>query len=107
MTLFVTERQFSQAVVDYARLTNWLVFRTWNSRHSPAGAPDLRMVRPFRVIFAEVKRELGKLTPQQEEAINLLRLCPGVEVYVWRRSDWEEIVRILARADMGTMRATR
>jgi len=93
----ITERDFAQAVVEYARATGWLVWRTWNSKHSPAGEPDLRMVRPPRVIYAELKRERGRLTPAQEQAIDLLDKCPGVETYLWKPSDWPRIEKILAQ----------
>ena len=48
MTQYQTEKGFSQAVVDYAHTQGWTVWRTYDSRHSPAGEPDLRMVRPPR-----------------------------------------------------------
>ena len=76
-----TEKQFSQTVVEYARLMGWTVFRTWSSIHSPYGEPDLRMVRPPRVVLAELKRDDGKVTPKQYEALELYRRCPGVETY--------------------------
>jgi len=92
---YVNEKEFSQTVVEYAQACHWLVFRTWNSLHSPAGEPDLRMVRPPRVIFAELKREKGKVTKKQQEALELLEQCPGVETYVWRPSDWDKIEEVL------------
>lgn len=89
-----TERQFQQQVVALARACGWLVFHTWNSLHSPAGEPDLRLVRE-RVVWAELKREGRDPNPIQEAAIAALRAA-GAEVYVWRPSDLEEIVRVLA-----------
>ncbi len=51
------------------------------------GFPDLMLVRPGRELaFAELKRELGKLSPEQEEWIGLLRTL-GYDVFVWRPSD--------------------
>ena len=91
----VSEKDFAQAVVEYAQAWGWTVWRTWNSKHSPAGEPDLRMVRPPRVIFAELKSETGKLTTKQAEAVALLRECPGTWCYVWRPSDWDEIEGVL------------
>ena len=54
-----SEKEFQQAVRDLAKLRGWMVWCTWNSLHGPAGEPDLRMVRPPRVIFAELKTEKG------------------------------------------------
>ena len=93
----VAERHLQRAVIHYAKITGWKCFFTWNSKHSPADELDLRMVRPPRVVFAELKREDGKLTDGQEDTVRLLSECPGVEVYVWRPSDWKEIEGVLKR----------
>ena len=90
-----SEKDFQGAVSDYGMLKGWTIFLTYRSTHSPAGEPDLRMVKPPRVIFAELKREDGKTTAKQKEALDLLGQCPGVETYLWRPSDWPTIERIL------------
>jgi hypothetical protein len=93
--LTFTEKDFQAAVREYAELHGWTVFSTWNSRHSPNGEPDLRMVRPPRVIFAELKSAKGKLSAAQAHVIDLLRLCDGVETYIWRPGEWPLIEGIL------------
>jgi len=51
------------------------------------GFPDLMMLRPGREIaFAELKKELGKLSPEQLEWQGLLRTL-GYDCFVWRPSD--------------------
>lgn len=91
-----SEKQFSQRVVDAAHRFNWLVYRTWNSIHSPKGFPDLCMVRLSRVIFAELKREKGKVTPAQAQWLEALgNVDYHIETYLWRPSQFEEIVGIL------------
>ena len=92
---FQTEKDFAQAVVDLAHLHNWTVWRTWSSRHSPAGEPDLRMVRPPRVLFAELKVKKNQPTRDQVVALELLRQCPGVETYLFYPPDWDRIEAIL------------
>jgi hypothetical protein len=75
-----------------ARERGFLVYHTYSSRKSEAGFPDLTLVRPGRLIFAEVKTRIGKLTRQQEMWLDLLkRSVPGVEVVVWRPSDWPDL----------------
>ena len=77
------------------------------------GFPDMVMVKPPRLIFAELKSETGKLTKEQEDWIKLLILvaednikfsheagipipiCRTIEIYIWRPSQFDEIVRIL------------
>jgi hypothetical protein len=89
------EKDFLQAVRDYARLMGWEDYHTWQSVHSPAGFPDLVLVRPPRIVFAELKVGNRQPTPAQERWLNLLRECPGVEAYLWRPEDWEKIQMLL------------
>ena len=86
--LAITEKQLSQTVVEMAEAFGWTVWRTWNSRHSPAGEPDLRMVHPVwrRMIWAELKTEKGKLTLKQEDTIRILMRAKQ-EWYLWRPRD--------------------
>ena len=60
------------------------------------GWPDTLFVRERdgREIFAEFKRELGKVEPDQERVLSFLRRA-GKEVHVWRPSDFDRIVEIL------------
>ena len=88
----ITEKAWREVVVSYATLHGWMAYFTWRSVHSPAGFPDLCLVRPSetapRLCFAELKSEKGALTPAQEAWLIALRRVPGVEVFVWRPSDW-------------------
>src|SRR4051812_42693566 len=55
------ESDFRQQLADAAISLNWLVYFTWQSKHSPAGYPDMTLVRAGRLIFAELKSETGTL----------------------------------------------
>ena len=90
-----TERQLAQQVIDLAKVFGWLYYRTWLSMHSPAGFPDLVMVRGQRQIYAELKSEKGKVTPKQGEWLTALSAVPQNEVYLWRPSNFDAIVQIL------------
>lgn len=97
-----SESAFMSWVIDLAHTRGWLVYHTWKSIHSPAGFPDLCMTRnPWnfkkegRVIFAELKTERGKPTPDQQEWLDNLYMAPGVEAYLWRPSMRPKIERIL------------
>lgn len=57
-----------------------------SSGGSGKGFPDLTMVRGAKLIFVELKRELGKLSDEQSAWIDDLRAA-GQEVYVWRPSN--------------------
>ena len=91
------EKDFLQAVREYARLMGWTDYHTWHSLHSPAGFPDLVLVRPPRIVFAELKVGRNRPTPAQQHWLNLLGACPAVEVYLWTPEDWNEIERVLRR----------
>ena len=96
----ITEREFTQQVRDLAQLLGWTVYHTWVAIRSPKGFPDLVLVREQRLLFAELKSEKGTPTDAQEEWLESLRRVPGVEVYLFRPSDWPTIVRILQKEDI-------
>lgn len=54
------------------------------------GRPDILAVRE-RLIVAELKSKSGRMTAEQSEWIERCRAA-GVEAYVWRPSDWPDIV---------------
>jgi hypothetical protein len=90
-----TEKGFLQAIRDLARILAWTEYHTYSSMHSSRGFPDLVLIRPPCIIFAEVKTEKGRVTITQQEWIDMLKRCPGVEVYIWRPEHWSEIVERL------------
>ena len=98
----VLERDFRQLVVDYARTVGWKVYFTWNSQHSPAGYPDLTMVRGTRLVFAELKREGAQPTAAQRDWLAALRGVPGAEVFVWRPADFDGEVRRVLDGQMAS-----
>ncbi len=97
----VSEKEFQQAVLEYAKLCGWMCYHTWSSIHSPAGFPDLVLVRPPRVVFAELKVGKREPTPAQREWLILLASCAGVEAYLWRPDNWDEIAEILKPEQKG------
>lgn len=81
--------------MEFARLSGWVLYHTHDSRRSPAGFPDLVLVRE-RVVFAELKAEKGRVTPEQLAWLGRLWQA-GAEAYLWRPSGWPEIERLLGR----------
>jgi hypothetical protein len=87
-----------QSIVEQIALTNgWQVFhpkrhqvRAGVYRTDGAGFPDLVLAhRTKGVIFAELKTEIGRLSPAQVVWANALK--PHVEHYVWRPSQIEMV----------------
>ena len=107
----ITEKELRTSIVRAARQFGWRVYFTWTSMHSPAGFPDLCMVRGNRLIFAELKTETGKVSPDQQawlDDLDALYACDRVgdpmqrvEVYLWRPADIDEAYRILM-GEQGT-----
>jgi hypothetical protein len=90
-----SERHFQDRVKRLAHLCGWVAWHTRDSMGTRAGEPDLRMCRPPRYLLAELKSQHGRLRLEQVQTIALLQRCPGIETYLWRPSDWEEIVSVL------------
>ena len=95
--LDISEAEFQAQVVALAELTGHLVYHTYDSRKSQKGFPDLNIVKFSleRPIYAELKTQTGKLTPEQELWKNILESMPGVDYRLWRPSSWPEIEKTL------------
>ena len=90
------ESDLQEQVLTAAHYLGWtLRYHTFDSRKSAAGFPDLVLCRPPRVLFVELKSEQGKLTSDQERWAVGLRACPGVEFFIWRPSNWPQVVQTL------------
>ena len=57
-----------------------------NHFRGPKGFPDL-MIVGSKVIFAELKSQRGRLSPEQTEWLRRLKKA-GADTYVWRPSEW-------------------
>lgn len=88
------EVEWQQKVIETCNWLNLRVYHTYDSRRSNAGYPDLTIVGPRGVIFAELKTDKGKMSPQQEAWIGELGNA-GQQAYVWRPSDFDRVLRQL------------
>jgi hypothetical protein len=101
----LSEDAFLRQVIALARLRGWLVAhfrpvrvqrRDGTCYHETpvqadgAGWPDLVLVRQGRVLFAELKRQAGRVEPRQRAWLDALAAA-GLSVAVWRPSDWAAI----------------
>lgn len=117
-----SEAAFQEQVLALARLYQWRCYHTHDSRRSQPGFPDLVMVRPPRLVFAELKTEKGRVGREQAawlaalgdvaEVVDMLNeehregpfgsagrdALATVEVYLWRPSDLQRIAETLAGA---------
>ncbi len=88
------EQEFQVFVINLARQLGWYVYHTHDSRGSEAGFPDLTLVRDQVLLFAELKRESGRVTAAQMRVHRLFE-ASGHPVVVWRPSDWPAVVETL------------
>ena len=108
----MTETEFANELLKWAKVWGWRRFHVRNSGYGgksyvqgDKGFPDLVLVRPPRLIFAELKIEKKKVAPEQQEWLDALDECevepygmpgPSCETYVWRPDDWDRIVQVLS-----------
>ena len=100
----ISESVFTTQIIQMARVFGWRCahFRPamtkrgrWVTAMSgDIGFPDLVLVRPPRMIFAELKSAKGKLTPDQVLWLEAIRQS-DIEQYEWRPKDIANIETIL------------
>ena len=104
----ITEAQWQRQVISLAQTLGFRVahFRTaMNARGrymtpvaaDGAGFPDLLLVRE-RVIVAELKTRTGKTSAAQDAWLEAFQAA-GIEAFVWRPADTDEILATLRRKD--------
>ena len=98
-SLKLSEKEFQDQVLEAADKAGWWRHHDHDSRkqdwRADSGFPDLVLAKDGRIIFAELKAEKGRMSSSQLLWIDHLQPNAGVEVYIWRPDDWDEIVQVL------------
>lgn len=81
----ISERVFQSQVLQLCKWLGLLAYHTHDSRRSQPGYPDLTIVGPCGVVFAELKTETGRVSPAQQQWLDALAAA-GLDAYVWRPS---------------------
>lgn len=97
----MSERQWQELVVAHAELRGWRVFHQFDSRRSAKGWPDLTLIRGPEILFAELKKQDGRVSHEQAGVLELLEVT-GQEVHVWRPSDEPAVIDRLSRTTSPT-----
>ena len=84
--LKILEQQTQQAICELCDYLGLEWFHNPDSQRVRAGLPDLIIIGPRGVIYAELKSKTGKLRTKQDKIIKLLRQS-GQKVFVWRHTD--------------------
>lgn len=113
----VPEAAWQSSIVEVAQRLGWRTYYVpdwiWRmvmarTKHehrardwAEPGWPDLTLVHEEkrRLIFAECKSATGVVRDSQKAWLAALTLIPGVEVYVWRPADWDDVLAILQAED--------
>ena len=90
-----SEKALQAALTEALTRAGWIYYHTHDSRHSPAGYPDLVALRGARCLVAELKSATGTLTPAQQTWLEAWRRIGGAEVQVWRPDDLERALEVL------------
>jgi hypothetical protein len=95
----MTETDLLRGVLDIAKVYGWRTLHVrpartahgWRTAVSGDGIgwPDVVAVRGSRIVAAELKAERGRLTPDQDRWLYDLAAA-GVDVHVWRPSDYPD-----------------
>lgn len=96
----MTEKELQTAVIDLAKLLGWRVMHqrparrldgTWRTAiEGDVGFPDLVLLRPPVLIFAELKSARGNPDFAQSTWLNGLDTVSGVQTFLWRPLDWTD-----------------
>lgn len=100
MASLVPESQLQRDVMECFQRFGYLTFHVYDSRltnNGSQGFPDMVAIGCGRTIFAELKTQRGKRSPEQLIWASAIRETTA-EYYVWRPIDWrkgtiERIVR--------------
>lgn len=90
----LSEQAWLNKIKRLAKKHGWSHVHLWTNIYSPAGFPDLLLAGPRGIMFAELKRQNGKLRSEQVAWIRRI-LAAGVHAFVWRPGDIAWVVRIL------------
>lgn len=85
----MSEKDFQTGVLKLALFHGFkLRYHVFDSRRSAPGFPDLVLVNPRtgRVLWRELKKNSGRVSPDQREWLEGLAAC-GMDAGVWRPND--------------------
>jgi hypothetical protein len=106
------EKDFQDSVIQWARMFGWRCFYIpdWMYRLAIAsmlrsrrkdrdwpdkGFPDLVLLKPGRLIVAELKAPKGRIEPDQKEWHALFDTV-GIPVHIWKPDDIDRIIMLLS-----------
>lgn len=99
----MTEHELDKNIRQLCKDLGLRAYHTHDSRRSPAGFPDLVIVGPNGVIYAELKSMTGKLRPEQAEWRDDL-ITAGQTWLLWRPDGLADGTIAIALTQISTYR---
>src|SRR3990167_8994122 len=85
LNLYTAEDELDAAIVGLADATGWISFHDRDARQDEAGWFDRVLAKAGHpLILAELKRQRGRLSPQQRLWQRVVRQATGIYVAEWR-----------------------
>ena len=88
-----SEARWQRWVIDAATRLGWHYWHDADARKNAPGLPDLHLLRE-REVWAELKSETYKTTPEQDRYAERLR-CAGCEIHLWRPRHKAQVLEAL------------
>lgn len=81
----MSEKDLQRAVEELAAYLGYLVFHDHDSRRNNPGFPDLVLLHPLtgRLLFRELKTEVGRVRPEQQDWLDAL-ILGNHDAAIWR-----------------------
>ena len=91
----ITEKDLQDFILAAAEVGGWLHYHTHDSRRSPAGFPDLVLVRGSQIILVELKTQRGRVSPAQTMWLEALENVQTISSGLIRPADAGRFVQRL------------
>ena len=91
----MNEKEWRRDVLRLADSGGWAHYYTPYSLGATPGWPDLALIKPPRVILAELKTRKGRTRAGQEDTRYLLERCDRLEYHLWRPEDEPDVIATL------------
>lgn len=91
----VAEADFQRTITGLLDLGRWRWHHETDSRRSKAGLPDLIAVRRGQLLFIELKKTGGRVSPTQQEWLDDLGQVSSVGAHLWFPNDFNRAKEIL------------
>lgn len=100
----MTEAAFQRTIRTYLKAHGYTVWVFPIMKRTMAGVPDLtfwHVERPGLLWAWELKRETGRVRPEQTVALAHLATVPGIDARIVRPSEWPQLRDELEHAASG------